>query len=78
MGLHQGDFLEKNASAGRRHGHAGPGVFFFKDPRRERRRVQEGGDSGVLVEPGEAERAVNQVGERLRGFLGNVEQTIDG
>lgn len=27
---------------------------------------------------GPSERAVNQTGERLRGFLGNVEQTIDG
>lgn len=78
MGLHQGDFLEKNASAGRRHGHAGPGVFFSRilvanvgECRREE-------IAGSSVEPGEAERAVNQVGERLRGFLGNVEQTIDG
>lgn len=75
MGLHQGDFLEKNASAGR--GHAGPAGFLFKDPRRGRQRAREGGDCGVLVGPGES-GAVNQTGERLRGFLGNVEQTIDG
>lgn len=50
--------------------------FFQGSSSRGRRRAQEGGDSGVLVGPDE--RAVNQTGERLRGFLGNVEQTIDG
>lgn len=77
MGLHQGDFLEKNASAGRRRGQAGPGVFFSRilvANVGECKREEIAGSSWGPAR----ERAVNQVGERLRGFLGNVEQTIDG
>lgn len=77
MGLHQGDFLEKNASAGRRRGHAGPGIFFSRilvANVGECKREEIAGSSRGPAR----ERAVNQVGERLRGFLGNVEQTIDG